>query len=32
MGVGAIFGPGTPTGEPIEYIRRWYAEKEKGTG
>lgn len=25
MGVGAIFGPGTPTGEPIEYIRKWYA-------
>jgi methylmalonyl-CoA mutase, C-terminal domain len=27
MGVGAIFGPGTPTTEPIEYIRRWRAEK-----
>jgi len=26
MGVGAIFGPGTPTGEPIEYIRNWFAE------
>jgi methylmalonyl-CoA mutase C-terminal domain/subunit len=23
MGVGAVFGPGTPTTEPIEYIRRW---------
>lgn len=27
MGVGAIFGPGTPTTAPIEYIRRWNAEK-----
>lgn len=27
MGVGAIFGPGTPTTEPIDYIRRWHAEK-----
>jgi len=27
MGVGAIFGPGTPTTEPIEYIRRWSAGK-----
>lgn len=26
MGVGEIFGPGTPTTEPIEYIRRWYRE------
>lgn len=26
MGVGEIFGPGTPTSEPIEYIRRWYRE------
>jgi methylmalonyl-CoA mutase, C-terminal domain len=25
MGVGAIFGPGTPTTEPIEYIRKWHA-------
>ncbi len=23
LGVGAIFGPGTPTSEPIEYIRQW---------
>ena len=27
MGVGAIFGPGTPTTEPIEYIKRWHAQK-----
>src|SRR5690625_1405733 len=26
MGVGRIFGPGTPTTEPIEYIREWFAE------
>ncbi|HEX7051002.1 MAG TPA: cobalamin B12-binding domain-containing protein [Longimicrobiales bacterium] len=26
MGVGRIFGPGTPTSEPIEYIRGWFAE------
>ncbi len=25
MGVGAIFGPGTPTGEPIDYIRDWWS-------
>ncbi len=28
MGVGAIFGPGTPTTEPIEYIRRWYGARK----
>lgn len=26
MGIGQIFGPGTPTTEPIEYIRDWFAE------
>lgn len=26
MGVGRIFGPGTPTSEPIAYIREWFAE------
>jgi len=26
MGVGRLFGPGTPTSEPIEYIRNWFAE------
>lgn len=25
MGVGRLFGPGTPTGEPIEYVRDWFA-------
>jgi len=29
MGVGAIFGPGTPTTEPIEYIRKWHAATRK---
>ena len=27
-GVGKLFGPGTPTSELIEYIQRWYAERE----
>jgi methylmalonyl-CoA mutase, C-terminal domain len=26
MGVGRIFGPGTPTTEPIAYIREWAAK------
>src|SRR5690606_5245377 len=26
MGVGRLFGPGTPTSEPIEYIRTRFAE------
>lgn len=30
MGVGRIFGPGTPTTEPIEYIREWFAENREG--
>jgi len=25
MGVGRLFGPGTPTTEPIEYIKQWVA-------
>ena len=25
MGIGRLFGPGTPTAEPIEYIREWFA-------
>ncbi|MDM7917431.1 MAG: cobalamin B12-binding domain-containing protein [Candidatus Eisenbacteria bacterium] len=27
MGVGEVFGPGTPTTAPIEYIRRWHAAR-----
>lgn len=26
MGVGKLFGPGTPVSEPIEYIRDWFQE------
>lgn len=28
MGVGALFGPGTPTAEIIQYIQDWVAQKE----
>jgi methylmalonyl-CoA mutase, C-terminal domain len=28
LGVGRLFGPGTPTTEPIDYIREWFAERE----
>lgn len=28
MGVGRLFGPGTPTLEPIDYIRGWFTERE----
>jgi methylmalonyl-CoA mutase, C-terminal domain len=27
LGVGAIFGPGTPTGEAVAYIRDWHARQ-----
>ncbi|MBI4408450.1 MAG: cobalamin B12-binding domain-containing protein [Gemmatimonadetes bacterium] len=27
LGVGKLFGPGTPTTEPIEFIRKWLAER-----
>jgi methylmalonyl-CoA mutase C-terminal domain/subunit len=30
LGVGRIFGPGTPTTEPIEYIRDWFAAHREG--
>ncbi|NUO18341.1 cobalamin B12-binding domain-containing protein [bacterium] len=26
QGVGKLFGPGTPTTEPIEYIRQWVSQ------
>jgi methylmalonyl-CoA mutase C-terminal domain/subunit len=32
LGVGAIFGPGTPTTEPIEYIRRHWTQKRAQAG
>ena len=28
QGVGRLFGPGTSTTELIEYIRKWFAERE----
>jgi methylmalonyl-CoA mutase C-terminal domain/subunit len=29
QGVGELFGPGTPTTALIDYIREWFAEREK---
>ena len=29
LGIGKLFGPGTPTGELVEYIRGWFAERER---
>lgn len=26
-GIGRLFGPGTPTAEPVQYIRKWAAAK-----
>jgi methylmalonyl-CoA mutase C-terminal domain/subunit len=28
-GVGRLFGPGTPTQDLIDYIRAWFAERER---
>ncbi|HSH44458.1 MAG TPA: cobalamin B12-binding domain-containing protein [Longimicrobiales bacterium] len=28
QGIGKLFGPGTPTSEPIDYIREWFAERQ----
>lgn len=28
LGVGKLFGPGTPTSEPIDYIRAWFSERQ----
>jgi methylmalonyl-CoA mutase C-terminal domain/subunit len=28
-GVGRLFGPGTPTSELVEYIRAWFAKRER---
>jgi methylmalonyl-CoA mutase cobalamin-binding subunit len=30
MGVGRLFGPGTPTTEAVEYIREWFKEHRAG--
>jgi methylmalonyl-CoA mutase C-terminal domain/subunit len=29
LGIGRLFGPGTPTSELIDYIRSWFAERER---
>ena len=29
LGVGKLFGPGTPTSELIDYIRQWFAERQQ---
>jgi methylmalonyl-CoA mutase C-terminal domain/subunit len=26
LGIGRLFGPGTPTTEAVRYIREWFAE------
>jgi methylmalonyl-CoA mutase, C-terminal domain len=29
QGIGRLFGPGTPTGELVEYIRDWFSARER---
>ena len=29
QGVGKLFGPGTPTSDLVDYIKGWFAEREK---
>jgi methylmalonyl-CoA mutase C-terminal domain/subunit len=29
LGIGKLFGPGTPTSALIEYIKAWFAERER---
>jgi methylmalonyl-CoA mutase C-terminal domain/subunit len=29
QGIGRLFGPGTPTGELVDYIRDWFAARER---
>lgn len=29
QGIGELFGPGTPTTALIDYIRQWFAERER---
>ena len=31
-GIGRLFGPGTPTGEAVAYIKEWAAERGKTQG
>ena len=28
-GVGKLFGPGTPTSDLVDYIKRWFAEQQE---
>ena len=32
MGVGKIFGPGTPTEEIVKYVKEWYEKHRKNKG
>jgi methylmalonyl-CoA mutase C-terminal domain/subunit len=29
QGIGKLFGPGTPTSELVDYIRGWFAERQR---
>jgi methylmalonyl-CoA mutase C-terminal domain/subunit len=29
QGIGHLFGPGTPTSELVDYIRSWFADRQK---
>jgi methylmalonyl-CoA mutase C-terminal domain/subunit len=29
LGIGRLFGPGTSTGDLVDYIRSWFAEREQ---
>jgi methylmalonyl-CoA mutase C-terminal domain/subunit len=29
LGIGKLFGPGTPTSELADYIREWFAERQR---
>ncbi|HZS58235.1 MAG TPA: cobalamin B12-binding domain-containing protein [Gemmatimonadaceae bacterium] len=29
LGVGRLFGPGTTTGELVQYIKAWFAERQR---
>jgi methylmalonyl-CoA mutase C-terminal domain/subunit len=29
MGIGKLFGPGTPTSDLVDYIKGWFAERQE---
>jgi methylmalonyl-CoA mutase C-terminal domain/subunit len=29
QGVGELFGPGTPTSDLVDYIRKWFEERQR---